>query len=67
MSELGDELRDYWGLRETGYCYCGCGGRTGGHVVPGHDPKVGVNLLRQLRGDRNIARVIGEMGNTRGA
>ena len=24
---------------KVGVCYCGCGGRTGGHWVPGHDAR----------------------------
>ena len=52
------ELRDHWGFKPNGRCYCGCGEPTGHYFATGHDNRFAANLLAALRGDAGVERAI---------
>ncbi len=53
-----DELRDHWGFRPNGRCYCGCGNKTGVYFASGHDSRFASSLLAALRGDASVEQAI---------
>lgn len=55
---LPDTLSLIWGFQPNGLCYCGCRHATGGHFVPDHNYRFGVNLLNHLHGNQQVREAI---------
>ena len=47
---------------KTGKCYCGCGGDTSGHWVPGHDRHAEGALLQLVYGKQWITDIVAMLG-----
>jgi hypothetical protein len=46
---------------KVGVCYCGCGGQTRGHWVPGHDARA-ASMLEHLHGHSDTAERVLQRG-----
>lgn len=47
---------------KTGLCYCGCGGKTDGYWVRGHDRRAELALFELVYGRSTITNVVWMMG-----
>lgn len=56
---MKEELKEYWGFKPNGKCYCGCGGCTKSYFAPhGHDTHFAAHLLGRLRNNQQVADAI---------
>ena len=53
------ELKEQWGFKPMGLCYCGCGRGTKSHFASnGHDTHFAAHLLARLRGNQQVIDAI---------